>query len=101
MDRSEKKSPAPGGIRTHDLSVTRCALYCCATTTAQLYKSYRSRFTLIDFGQFYWMLWTAGLQYQSSLLSGAEVHLSVILTYGDASFAQLVTETFFKMLISC
>ena len=27
-------SPAPGGIQTHDLSVTRRVLYRCATTTA-------------------------------------------------------------------
>ena len=33
-DREEQKSPAPGGIWTHDLSVMRHALYRCATTAA-------------------------------------------------------------------
>ena len=33
---TEEKSPAPGGIRTHYLSVTRRALYHCATTADQL-----------------------------------------------------------------
>ena len=32
--REEKKSPAPGGIQTHDLSVMRQTLYLCATTAA-------------------------------------------------------------------
>ena len=36
-ERIEKrKSPAPGGIRSHDLSVTRHALFCCATTAAKI-----------------------------------------------------------------
>ena len=34
-DREEKKRPAPGRIRTHDLFVTRRELYSCAITTAQ------------------------------------------------------------------
>ena len=33
-DRS-RKSTAPGGNQTHDLSVTRCALYRCATMAAR------------------------------------------------------------------
>ena len=32
--KEEEKSPARGGIRTHDLSVMRRALYRCATTAA-------------------------------------------------------------------
>ena len=33
----KRKSPAPGGIQTHDQSVTRRVLYrCCATTTVCL-----------------------------------------------------------------
>ena len=31
----ERKSPAPCGISTHDLSVTRCVLYRCAPTAAR------------------------------------------------------------------
>ena len=38
-DKIEKrKSPVRGWIQTHDLSVTRPVLYCCATTTAQALK---------------------------------------------------------------
>ena len=37
-DREEKKSPAPGRIQTHDLSVMRHALYRCAKTAALGYK---------------------------------------------------------------
>ena len=35
LRREEEKSPAPGGNRTHDLSVMKPALYRCATTAAQ------------------------------------------------------------------
>ena len=32
--KEEEKSPAPGGIQTHDLQITRGVLYSCATTAA-------------------------------------------------------------------
>ena len=37
---SREKSPAPSGIQTHDLSVTRCVLHRCATTSAQTFNSF-------------------------------------------------------------
>ena len=36
-----EKNPASGGNQTHDLSVTRSALYCCATTATQPAKQFR------------------------------------------------------------
>ena len=35
MGQRRAKSPAPGGIRNHNLSATRHVLYHCATTTAK------------------------------------------------------------------
>ena len=37
--KEEEKSPAPGGIQTHDLQITRGVLYSCATTAA-LWKAF-------------------------------------------------------------
>ena len=34
-DREEERSPAPGRIRAHNISVLRCALFLCAITAAQ------------------------------------------------------------------
>ena len=36
LKMEEEKSPAPGAIQTHDLSVMRSALYSCATTVAHI-----------------------------------------------------------------
>ena len=36
IEEEEEKSPPSSGNRTHELSVTRLALYLCATTAAQL-----------------------------------------------------------------
>ena len=39
-DREEERSPAPGRIRAHNISVLRCALFLCAITASQQHPVY-------------------------------------------------------------